>query len=139
MFPWVLREFFAGAFLDQRLELVHQFPKVGHQQLRYAFDVCWKSRDGRQCRDYVIDLFPPFDLAGLAQPPAPVAVAKRPPASERTNRLAPVLATRFELLANPDLAQSCQGAIANELTGSSRRLSASAVRLAARAMFGSRR
>jgi tetratricopeptide (TPR) repeat protein len=73
--------------------------KVGHQQLRYAFDVCWKSRDGAQCRDYAIDLFPPFDLAGPAQFAAPAAVAKRPRASERTNRIRPLVAARLDRLA----------------------------------------
>jgi tetratricopeptide (TPR) repeat protein len=73
--------------------------KVGHQQLRYAFDVCWRSRDGRQCRDYSIDLFQPYDVAGLVQPEGRAGAAKRRVASDRANRLSPRLAARLELLA----------------------------------------
>ena len=70
--------------------------KTGHQQLRYAFDVCWKADGERQCRDYRVDAFPTFDDIGLAHPEV-VASARVPTEDERTTPAA--IAARLELLA----------------------------------------
>jgi tetratricopeptide (TPR) repeat protein len=71
--------------------------KTGHQQLRYVFDVCWKADGERQCRDYRVDLFPPFDEIGLVDPEA--AAVRVPAEDDRVKRAHPAIAARLELLA----------------------------------------
>ena len=72
--------------------------KTGHQQLRYVFDVCWKADGDRQCHDYRVDLFPPFDASGIANPEA-VAAARAPADDGSARRAPPAIAARLELLA----------------------------------------
>jgi tetratricopeptide (TPR) repeat protein len=80
-----------------RLERTWGFTvKTGNQQLRYAFDVCWKGDGGRQCRDYHVDLLPPVDAIGVADPEA-VARARSPAVPDQ-KRGPPAIAARLELL-----------------------------------------